>query len=207
MARKKDVNYFDTFVELAEHSCQAANLLNEILNDFNADELQYRMKEMHAIEHSGDEARHVMIKRLAREFITPIEREDIMALADAIDEVTDTIEDVLMCMYMYNISHVRDHSLRMTEIVVKCCNALKQLLSEFHNYRKSQTLHNLVVEINHFEEEADKLFMEAIRHLFVTCKDVLEITAWDKIFNYLEKCCDACENVSSVVESVIMKNS
>ncbi|SCG83041.1 UPF0111 protein [Proteiniborus sp. DW1] len=207
MARKKDVNYFDTFVELAEYSCQAANLLNEIVNNFKADELQQRMKEMHTIEHSGDEARHVMIKRLAKEFITPIEREDIMAMADSIDEVTDTIEDVLMCMYMYNVSYVREDALRMTEIVVKCCDALKQMLSEFHNFRKSQTLHNLVVEINNFEEEADKLFMEAIRNLYVTCKDVLEITAWDKIYNYLEKCCDVCENVSSVVESVIMKNS
>ncbi|WIV10410.1 DUF47 family protein [Proteiniborus sp. MB09-C3] len=207
MARKKDINYFSTFVELAEYSCQAANLLNEIVNNFKADELHDRMEEMHAIEHSGDEARHMMIKMLAKEFITPIEREDIMAMADSIDEVTDTIEDVLMCMYMYNVSYVRDHALKMTEVVVKCCNALKLALNEFHNFRKSQTLHELIVEINHLEEKADKLFMEAIRQLFVTCKDVLEITAWDKIFNYLEKCCDVCENVSSLIESVIMKNS
>ncbi len=207
MARKNEVNYFNTFIELSEYSCQAASLLNEIVNNFKADELQDRMKEMHVIEHSGDEARHIMIKRLAKEFITPIEREDIMAMADSIDEVTDTIEDVLMCMYMYNITYIREDALRMTEIVVKCCDALKQMLSEFHNFRKSSTLHNLIVEINHFEEEADKLFTEAIRHLFVTCKDVLEITAWDKIYNYLEKCCDACENVSSVIESVVMKNS
>lgn len=207
MARKKDVNYFNTFVELAEYSCQAASLLNEIITNFNAEELQARMKEMHDIEHRGDEARHVMIRTLVKEFITPIEREDILAMADAIDEVTDTIEDVLMCMYMYNITYVRDYAFKMTEVVVRCCDALKQLLNEFHNFRRSQKLHGLIVEINHLEEEADRLFTEAIRHLYVTCKDVLEITAWDKIYNYLEKCCDACEHVSSVIESVVLKNS
>jgi len=118
MARKNDVNYFNTFVELAEYSCRAAELLNKILNNFKEDELQEKMKEMHEIEHAGDEARHIMIRKLAKEFITPIEREDIMAMADSIDNVTDTIEDVLLRMYMFNITSVRDYALKMTEVVV-----------------------------------------------------------------------------------------
>lgn len=205
MAHKKDVNYFNTFVELAGYSCKAANLLNEIMNNFQAQDLEAKMKEMHAIEHDGDLARHAMVKKLAREFITPIEREDIMAMADQIDDVTDTIEDVLMRMYMFNIKSVRQHALKMTEIIVKCCNALKLALDEFHNFRKSQKLHQLIVEINFLEEEGDKLFTEATRDLYVSCKDPL--IAWDQLFHYLERCCDACEEVSNVIESVIMKNS
>ena len=72
MARSKNVNYFDGFVELVEYSCKAANLLNEIMNNFKQDELQKKMKDMHDIEHRGDEARHAMVKKLAREFITPL---------------------------------------------------------------------------------------------------------------------------------------
>jgi len=153
MARKNDVNYFNTFVELAEYSCRAAELLNKILNNFKEDELQEKMKEMPEIEHAGDEARHIMIRKLAKEFITPIEREDIMAMADSIDNVTDTIEDVLLRMYMFNITSVRDYALKMTEVVVKCCNAMKIALSEFYNFRKSQKLHEMLVEINYLEEE------------------------------------------------------
>jgi predicted phosphate transport protein (TIGR00153 family) len=207
MARKKDVNYYDIFVELAGYSCKAADLLNKILHNFNADELQDKMKEMHTIEHGGDEARHVMIKKLAREFITPIEREDIMALTDAIDNVTDTIEDVLMHMYMFNITNVREHALKMTEVIVKCCNSMKQALDEFYNFRKSQNLHDFIVEINFLEEEADKLFTEATRDLYVNCSDNKEVIAWDQTLHFLEKCCDDCEEVANVIENVIMKNS
>jgi len=207
MARKNDVNYFNTFVELAGYSCKAANLLNEIMNNFKAHELEAKMKDMHKIEHDGDEARHAMVKKLIREFITPIEREDIMAMADEIDDVTDTIEDVLMHMYMFNIKSVRRYALKMTEVIVKCCNALKQALDEFHNFRKSQKLHELIVEINFLEEEGDKLFTEALRDLYVSCKDPMEVMAWDQLFHYLEKCCDACEDVSDVIERVILKNS
>jgi predicted phosphate transport protein (TIGR00153 family) len=207
MARKKDVNYFNSFVKLAEYSCQAADLLNEIMNNFQVDELKDKMKEMHVIEHAGDEARHEMVKALAKEFITPIEREDIMAMADAIDNVTDTIEDVLMHMYMFNVKNVREDALKMTEIIVKCCKALKLALDEFHNFRKSKNLHELIVEINFLEEEGDRLFTESIRHLYVNCSDYLEVTAWDQTFHYLEKCCDSCEEVANVIESVMMKNS
>lgn len=207
MLRKKDWNYFDSFVELAGYSCKAASLLSEIMRNYDADQLTAKMKEMHAIEHAGDEARHKMIRRLAKEFITPIEREDIMALADYIDTVTDTIEDVLMRMYMYNISEITPYALKMADIVVKCCNSLSQALDEFHNFRKSKKLYDFIIEVNRLEEEGDALFTEATRDLYLNCQEYKELAAWDTTYHYLEKCSDACEDVANVIENVIMKNS
>jgi len=207
MSRNKGQTYFDAFVELVGYSCKAAGLLKEILNKYNAEQLPGKMKEMHEIEHGGDQARHRMIQKLAREFITPIDREDIMALADSIDTVTDTIEDVLMRMYMFNIGKVTEHALKMTDVIVKCCNALKTALDEFYNFRKSAKLHDLVVEVNRLEEDGDALYMEATRKLYVECDNYKELAAWDTIYHYLEKCCDSCEDVADAIESVIMKNS
>jgi uncharacterized protein Yka (UPF0111/DUF47 family) len=207
MAREKKEDYFVTFVNLIEYSCQAAELLNEIMTDFHAAAIHDKLVEMHSIEHAGDTERHAMIRKLAHEFITPIEREDIMAMADAIDNVTDTIEDVVMRMYMFNIQSIREHAVKMTEIIVKCCKASKLALQEFHNFRKSLTLHNLIVEINVLEEDGDKLFKEATRQLYVDCKQPIEVIAWDQTFHYLERCCDACEEVANVIENVIMKNT
>lgn len=207
MARKKNEDYFESFVNLVDYSCQAAELLHEIMTKFNAADIHQKMEEMHTIEHTADTKRHDMIQRLAREFITPIEREDIMAMADAIDNVTDTIEDVVMRIYMFNIQSIREHAIKISEIIVKCCKASKLALQEFHNFRKSKTLHDLIVEINVLEEDGDKLFTEATRKLYVECKQPIEVLAWDQTFHYLEKCCDACEEVANVIESVIMKNT
>lgn len=148
-----------------------------------------------------------MMEKLAREFITPIEREDIVAMADAIDNVTDTIEDVMLRIYMFNFTAIREDAIKMVEIIIKCCEALKEALQEFSNFRKSQVLHKLIVDINHFEEEGDRLFVKATRNLFVNEKNPVEILAWRETLDYMEKCCDACEEVSEVIESVMMKNS
>ena len=207
MARKKEDNYFTTFVELVQYSCDAAVLLNEIINDFKVEELEMKIKEMHEIEHAGDKGRHAMVKKLAREFITPIEREDIIALGDAIDNVTDTIEDVLLRFYMFNITEMHEDAIKMAALIVQCCEALKEAVAEFANFRKSQSLHQLIVEINWLEEEGDALFVKAMRNLFINEKDPIRILAWRETLDYMEKCCDACEEVSEVIESVMMKNS
>jgi predicted phosphate transport protein (TIGR00153 family) len=207
MARKKRVDYFETFVNLVEYTCQAAELLKDIMTNYNMAELKEKMAEMHTIEHAADTERHKMIHKLLHEFITPIEREDIMAMADAIDNVTDTIEDVVMRLYMFNIQKIRDNAVKMTDIVVKCCYALKKALKEFHNFHKSQKLHSLIVEINMLEEEGDRLFTEATRDLYVNCRQPIEVLAWDQTYSYLESCCDACEDVADVIENVVMKNT
>jgi predicted phosphate transport protein (TIGR00153 family) len=207
MAIRKDSNYFGTFVDLVGYSCQAATLLSEIMNNYNPDDLENKMKQMHEIEHAGDVERHIMMKKLAREFITPIEREDIIAMADAIDDVTDSIEDVLMRMYMFNIRTMREDALAMADIIVRCCDALREALREFHNFRKSPTLHSLIVEINRMEEEGDELFVTATRRLYISGSDPIEVYGWGKTFHYMEICCDACEDAANIIEGIIMKNS
>ncbi|GAQ24086.1 MULTISPECIES: DUF47 family protein [Tepidanaerobacter] len=204
---RKDNYYYETFQKLVDYSCQAAELLHKIVTDYNTKELDNKIKEMHAIEHTADGARHEMMQNLLKEFITPIEREDIVTLADYIDTVTDTIEDVLLRLYMYNIQEITEYAQDMTQIIIKCCDLLRSAFEEFPNFRKSKKLHELIVRINELEEEGDALYTKAIRALYLSDVSCKEIVGWDNTYHYLEKCCDACENVAEVIEDVIMKNT
>lgn len=189
------------------HSCEAAYLLRDILNNFKPDELAERMKEMHDIEHAGDIAKHVMTKKLAKEFITPIEREDIMDMAEAIDNVTDRIEDVLIRVYIFNITEIREEAKRMTEVIVKCCEALKSALEEFHNFRKAKDFNEKIILVNQLEEKADAIYTEGVRKIYTDRLEPLLVHAWYETLQFLEDCCDACEDVADVIEMVIMKNT
>lgn len=207
MAGRKDDKYFNSFVDMVNYSCDAAAYLDEIISDYDPKNIPEQIKHMHEIEHSGDIVRHNMTKDLAKEFITPIEREDIMEMADAIDTVTDKIEDVALRLYMFNIQEIRDDAKKVAKVIVKCTEALKDALAEFHNFRKSKTIHQKIVEINTLEEEADQLYITAVRNLFTEVDDGLVAAAWNQTFHYMEDVCDSCEDASDVIESVIMKNS
>ncbi len=207
MAGKKSNNYFDSFVELVGYSREAASMLNDTLNNFDAEVVESKILEMHTIEHTADAKKHEMMNKLAKEFITPIEREDIIQLSHEIDNVTDSIEDVLIKIYMFNIKSLREEALKFCDVIMRSCEVLEKIMKEFPNYRKSTILHQLIIEINDLEEEGDRLYTEGIRNLFINSKDPVELMTWTETFERFEKSCDSVEHAANVVESVIMKNS
>lgn len=207
MARVKSYNYFNKFVELGDYSCKCAEILNETLVHFDVNVIDKKLEELHNIEHAGDIAKHEMMKQLASEFIAPIEREDIITLSNYIDDITDAIEDVLILIHMFNVKEIKPEVLEFTKLISKCCTSLSLALHEFHNYKKSTTLHDKVVEVNDFEEIADKFYYSTVHNLYLTSKDPVELLIWTRIYDHLEKCCDKCENAANIIESVAMKNS
>jgi uncharacterized protein Yka (UPF0111/DUF47 family) len=204
MARKTD--YFEGFIKLAEYSYNAAKLLDDTLRDFNKDSLQKTMKLMHEIEHTADLEGHEITKKLLKEFITPIEREDIMLLIHKIDDITDCIEDVLLHMYMYNVRVIKEDAIKFSGLILSSCEELIGALKEFKNYKKSKEIRSRIIAVNKIEEEGDNLYTEIVRKLHLTSMNAIDIMTWTIAYNRLEKCCDACEEAANVIESIILKN-
>jgi len=207
MAKKDNNYYFDTFEKCISYANEAAILLKECFDNFDAGKLKVHIEEMHKIEHTADGVKHELMERLMKEFLPPIEREDIVELAHTIDDVVDTVEDVLLGMYMYNIRYFRPEVQEFTSLIARCCAALAEMGKELSNFKKSTLLKEKIVEINGLEEEGDRLYREAIRRLYTEEKDAVAILAWTTMFDRLEKCCDSCEDVADTVEQIIMKNS
>lgn len=207
MMSKKDSFFFENFVESAEVSCEAARALKEILVNFDAGALEQKMAELHEIEHKGDRKRHETTKAIVRAFITPIEREDILKLSQNIDDVTDVVEEILIRIYMNNVTEIRPDALEFVDIVIACCDAMKEMLEEFHNFKKSKKLHDLIININRLEEDGDDLYVKCMRRLHTTETDPLVILAWREVYEFFEKCCDTCENVADIIESIAIGNT
>ena len=207
MSKKQDDYYFDNFIKCAEYACKEAYLLKEILTDFQPAEISKRMEEVHEIEREADTHRHEITDKLAKAFITPIEREDIIALSHHIDDVTDKIEEVLIRVYINNVQERREEGLSMLKVVIECCEELQNLLKEFKNFKHSKELKQSIIRLNTLEEKEDDLFISSMRKLHVEEKDVRNVIAWREIYTYLEKCADACEHVADIVGSVAMKNT
>ncbi|HPE95998.1 MAG TPA: DUF47 family protein [Bacillota bacterium] len=207
MASKNDSYYFDTFVRAADCSCRAAKLLDATLRGFSTDTLYDKRNAIHAVEHEADGIKHDLMNELLRAFITPIERDDIMALSQNIDDVTDAIDDIAIRMYINNIRRLRPDCLEFSALLVKCCEAMKSMLVEFPHYKKSETLPKLIIEINTLEEAGDKAYITSMHKLHTESTDPFEVISWREIYDCFEKVCDACEHVADVVESTVIENT
>ncbi len=204
---KKDSDYFDFFRISAQYASDAAKFLHEILTSFDKATFPDQTQKLHEIEHAADDNRHEMIARLAKEFIPPIEREDIVALAQELDNVVDMIDECAQCLYMFDVSEIRTEALAFSELMIRCTNALLEATTEFRSFRNSKTLKEKLIAVNTLESEGDVLYTESVRKLFLENADSRTTFVWIKLYDRFESCFDACEDAVDIIESVVMKNS
>ena len=204
---KGDKFYFENFEKSAELSKKAANYLVECLENYEADGIEEMLGNMHEIEHSADLVKHEMNEALAKAFVTPVDREDLDMLSHQLDDVVDLIEEVLQKFYIYDVKAIDPPAVEFAKNIVKSCDLLCSVMTEFENFKKSKKIQSLIIRLNDVEEECDKLYLSSMRALTKSSMDVFEMIAWRKIYESLEACADACEHVSECVGSVIMKNT
>jgi predicted phosphate transport protein (TIGR00153 family) len=202
----KNMIYFDQLAEMADKACIEADALYTIIHDFKWDDLPGRLEEIHRIESDGDEIMHNFAQNLAKEFLPPLDREDLFSIAQELDNVIDCVEDVLIQIYMYNAKEMKPETLEFADIVKKCCGKLKDMMLDFKNYKKPDKIHQLMIEINQLEEESDLLYVNTVHRLFSESDNTLEKFVWAKIYERFENCCDACEHVANLTENLAVKN-
>lgn len=207
MSNKKNSFYFDNFVECIQISHTAAVKLKELLTGYDAANIEQMVSEIHEIEHQGDSKRHELCDEIVKAFITPIDRDDIISISQSIDSVTDAIEDIVLDLYTWNVTVMRDDAIAFADLLIHCCEATEKVLSELPNYKRSSTLSGAVIEVNHCEEEGDKLYLSAVRRLALEEKDALTVMAWREIYQAFENVCDCCEDVANIVEAIAIANT
>ena len=203
----RDDYYFDSFVAQCKFSCEIAKRTGELLHDYKYDEVKDNLIELHGIEHAADQVQHDITEHLIKEFITPLEREDIVLMAQELDNLTDAIEDIMITCYEYDLRKVDDVMLSYIDLIEKSLSLLLDLLTRFSSFKKDFSLGQIIVEINKHEETGDRIYREGMHTLFVNENDPKVLFAMKEVYACLESVMDDIEDLANTVGMVVMKNS
>ena len=207
MAKIKN-DYFELLKSQTEFSVKAAALLEEILLSYSLDTISEQREKIHVVEHEADKVMHEIRVKLSTEFITPIDQEDILRLAQIIDDVTDAIDDVVLRLYMYHIEVITEDAKAIVKVVHQCVESLYEAIKELKNFKKTDgILQASLIKINSIENQADDLSREAIHRLFSSDTEVKALIGNMNLYEALENCCDECEHAADVIEEIILKNT
>ena len=208
MARRKKFDYFEAFEKQSEIACEAADMLMATVEGYGStEELHDILERAHVIEQAGDEANHAILDSVAVDFMTPIDREDVIDMAMRLDSVTDYIEGVIQCFYMYDVHTMHEAAHEMADLIRKSTQALHRAMGGFREFKKAQSFRELLEQVNVYEEEADALYLETVRALYVSGRDdPMHVEVWSRIFDRMERSCDACEHVADTMGSIMLKN-
>ncbi len=198
----KEEKFFEDFVAMAEQIDRGAALLVEML----APEMPVwdKADEIKEVEHKCDFLTHEVIQRLHKTFVTPLDREDIHAMARSLDDVIDAIDDCAGIVRLYQISKVRSDARDLSRIIK---SSTAQVVSAMKALGKKQGISDCAVEINRLENEADRAHQAALRRLFEEEKDAIQIIKWKEILDFLEGATDRCEDVANVLEGIVVKHA
>ena len=205
--KRKELNYFDEFIKNADIALEISKMLKEYVDSFDANISEEIEMQVHQLENEADKNLHEILNYLIKDFLPPIEREDIIMLSNRIDDTIDCIDEVVINLDILNVTSLREDFKEFIDLIYQCCTELKLMLEKFKKIKEYDETGKIIVNINRLEEIGDKVYQKAIRELYQFEKNPIEVSAWTIIYNSLEECVDACESVASCVGEIILKNT
>ena len=194
--------FYDLFEEAAANIVRAASMLEEMLESWP--EKSELAREILLAEQEGDRITHDIIHKLNATFVTPIDREDILALASGLDDILDFTEEVADFLGLYRIEAPMDQAIELARVLHQACRQVAEALPRL---RSQQDVSHFVVEIHRLENDGDRLERMALASLFERAIDPMMVIRWKDIFERLEQAVDATEQVANTLQGIVLKNS
>jgi uncharacterized protein Yka (UPF0111/DUF47 family) len=198
----REREYFDLFEEAGANIVRAAGVLETMIEEW-PDRAELA-RELVVCEQEGDRITHDIIQRLNQTFVTPIDHEDIYALASGLDDIVDWIEEVADFFSLYRIEAPMSQAQQQARILNQACQQVAQAIPRLRGF---EDIHHFTVEINRYENEGDRVVREALASLFEAGIDPMLVIRWKDIFERLEDAIDATETVAHILEGITIKNT
>ncbi|MBN1470315.1 MAG: DUF47 domain-containing protein [Syntrophaceae bacterium] len=201
----KEENFFELFEELATKILEGSQFFLEMTKarDYSAAKVA-KLKEL---EHEADVITHNTYEKMHKTFLTPIDREDIYALVNKMDSIMDVIEATAIRIHMYKVKKPDDEIIKQAQILNDAVKKIKEIIHGLRNMKNSKMILDGCVEINTLENAGDVTLRTIITELFIKEKDAIELIKWKEIFERIEEAIDVCEDVSNIVEGIVLKHA
>jgi predicted phosphate transport protein (TIGR00153 family) len=198
----RDQTFFDLFIEGGQNAVRAAKLLDEMMHSWP--ESSGLSREILLAEQEGDRITHDIVRRLNTTFVTPIDREDIYALATQMDDIVDFTEEAADFLGLYKIEAPMEQATALTKVLVASCEQLAMGLEKLPTFKD---LDKYWIEIHRLENDGDRISRDAVASLFSNGIDPMVVIRWKDMFAVLEEAIDATETAAQILEGIVIKNS
>jgi predicted phosphate transport protein (TIGR00153 family) len=198
----RDESFFDLFVKGANLLVQGAEILEDIVTNF--DDVEAKARRLHDIEHEADEVTHEVMRRLNTTFVTPLDREDIHQLASYLDDVLDHMDAAADLMVLHHIEKPLPEMRAQGDLLLRASRTTEEALQKLPDFR---SLSEYFIEVNRLENEGDRIHRRAIADLFSGDYKAMDVLKWKDIIDELEAAMDELEDVANALEGIALKQA
>ncbi|WIW69700.1 MULTISPECIES: DUF47 domain-containing protein [Anaerosinus] len=202
--KHKDDEFFDLFIESAKFFHAGALKLHTVVSDYS--QAEKLMKDIIEIEHKADDINEKIIDKLNQTFITPIDREDIYALANKLDDGVDFLQGTVQRIVLYKTGDSREGTIELAKLLIRSTEELLKALELLKDIKKNQhAILDCTRNIENIESEGDRIYRKEVAHLFESTLNPIEVIKWKEVLEFLEDTLDRCEDTADLLRGVVMK--
>ena len=203
--RSRKDEFFGMFDTSAQNVHECAKALLDMLEHF--EDVPNKVRRIKNLEHAGDEHTHRILEKLAKMFITPLDREDIQRMGTRLDDVIDAMDAAANRIMLYKVEKMTEDAMAFGRVLVKSTSLLVDAFSHLRDLKHSELILNACVEVHTQENEGDRLLQHALAELFEGQREPRDIIKWKDIYEILERATDECEDVADVLHTIVLKHA
>jgi uncharacterized protein len=207
----REGNFFELFNEHGTKIVEGSRAFMRMIENYADQSLREKYAaEVDAAERQADKVTAEVNRLLHKTFITPIDREQIHGLINAMDDIVDLLQDASETMSLYDVKGMTEEVLRLGDLSAKCCERVQHavsLLPRINQHDVAEAAIKTCEEIDRLESDADRVMRAAMSKLFREQPDVRELIKLKAIYEQLESISDRCEDVANLIEGIVLENS
>ena len=207
----REGNFFELFNQHGQRIAEGARaFLAMVQNYADPAERERCAARVNEAEHAADKLTAEVHRLLHRTFITPLDRDQIHRLINAMDDVLDLLQDTSEVMSLYDLQHLSEDVVRLSEISVRCCERVQSVLALLPRLKEAEVAESVLKtceEIDQLESDADRVMRSAMSSLFREEPDTRQLIKLKAVYEHLESISDRCEDVANLVEGIVLENS
>lgn len=205
--KPRETVFYDLLEAAADNAYASAVLFDKEVRTDDPERWAELRRQMKEHERQGDELTHEIVEKLNQFFVTPIDREDILSLAHALDDVVDRLDAVCERLVLYRIGTIMTHMMEIASIGVEGCSEVQHLIRSLRSMEDVPNIRLRIKRVHTLENKADTLFHSALAELFRDARDPIHLIKWKEILENVEDATDRIELVAKLVGSTVMKNA
>jgi predicted phosphate transport protein (TIGR00153 family) len=203
----RDEKFFTMLEESTSNLLIGSDLLKKLASSKNSSQQKKLVAEIKEIEHRGDTITHRIFSELNATFVTPLDREDIHLLASALDDILDHIDGSAQRLVLYNIKKFPPAMIRLCDVLHLSIEELHRGIGLMRDLHDTDRLEEVFQRVNQYENDADTIFDQAVADLFRKEKNPITIIKLKEVYVGLETATDKCEDVTNVLEGIVIKHA
>ena len=207
----REGNFFELFNAHGKHIAEGGRAFMAMVRNYSDETLRAKYNaEVDFAEKQADRITAEVNRLLHKTFITPIDRDQIRGLINAMDDILDLLQDSAEVMSLYDLKSVNEDVIRLGEISVKCCDRVQHVVSLLPQLSKAAVAEAALKtceEIDRLESDADRMMRSAMSKLFRDNIEVRELIKLKAVYEHLESISDRCEDVANLIEGIVLENS